>query len=103
MCAYFCHFYSCTYGFPVIKPLNEVILVVFRDTFQFYVNFEIVKETHVATLVIVCKALLISNSFRRVMAERFRTVDVSSGVSDRRRVGLNPGPDTCVLEQDTLP
>ena len=37
----------------------------------------------------------------QVMAERLRASDSSSGVSDQRSVGSNPGRDTCVLKQDT--
>ncbi len=39
----------------------------------------------------------------RVVAERLRARDSSSGVSDQQSVGSSPGRGTCVLEQDTLP
>ncbi len=38
------------------------------------------------------------------MAERSSApTDSSSGVSDQQGVGLSPGLDTCVLEEDTSP
>ena len=36
------------------------------------------------------------------MAERIRAPNSSSGASVQQSVGLNPGRDTCVPEQDTL-
>ena len=38
---------------------------------------------------------------RGVVAERIRALNSSSGDSVQRRVGSNPGRDTCVPEQDT--
>ena len=46
---------------------------------------------------------LLITRFGRVVAEQIRPLNSSSGVSDQQSVGLNPGRDTCVLEQDTLP
>ena len=39
--------------------------------------------------------------FQDVMAERTRALNSSSEASVQQSVGLNPGRDTCVLEQDT--
>ena len=44
---------------------------------------------------------IVTSFFKGVVAERIRAPNPSSGASVQQSVSLNPGRDTCVLEQDT--